>query len=217
MHLELSLPAHLVDVPAFAGAPDALASTHFELAATAPMTPTTEPSDDEDDDDSSGAAGAIFNIAILLLIPLGMYFLLIRPQRRRRNEAQALQSSIGVGDEVVTTSGVYGFITAMEEGSDIVWLEIDDDVQIRISRAAISGKVKEAPATAETASSIDEAGETDDDAELDEAGASEVPPSGSTSKPPSSWGGGTSGRPSLKGRSKTAPSNGAESAEPGDE
>ena len=46
---------------------------------------------------------------------------------------QALQRSIGVGDEVITTSGIYGFITG-EEG-DKFWLEIDDDVQIRIARA----------------------------------------------------------------------------------
>ena len=52
---------------------------------------------------------------------------------------QALQRSIGVGDEVITTSGIYGFITG-EEG-DKFWLEIDDDVQIRIARAAIQSKV----------------------------------------------------------------------------
>jgi preprotein translocase subunit YajC len=45
-----------------------------------------------------------------------------------------------VGDEVITTSGVYGTITG-EDGPGRFWLEIDDDVQIRIARAAIQGKV----------------------------------------------------------------------------
>jgi preprotein translocase subunit YajC len=54
-------------------------------------------------------------------------------------EQNALQSSLEVGDEVITTSGVYGFITGFEE--DRVWLEIDEDVQIRLTRSAISGKV----------------------------------------------------------------------------
>jgi preprotein translocase subunit YajC len=40
---------------------------------------------------------------------------------------------------VITTSGVYGVITG-EDGENRFWLEIDDDVQIRIARAAISGK-----------------------------------------------------------------------------
>ena len=54
--------------------------------------------------------------------------------------AQAsLQSSIEVGDEVMTTSGVYGFVTLLE--NDIAWLEIDDNVQIRIARQALQRKV----------------------------------------------------------------------------
>ena len=86
-----------------------------------------------------GGGGAIIQLGILLLIPFAMYFFMIRPQRRRMREQQELQRSIQVGDEVITTSGVYGTITG-EDGDSRFWLEIDDDVQIRIARAAISGK-----------------------------------------------------------------------------
>jgi len=92
----------------------------------------------QDDDAGSGGA-AIVQLGIFLLIPLAMYFLLIRPQRRRQREQAALQSAIEVGDEVMTTSGVYGFVTGFD--GDIVWLEIDDDVQIRVARAAVQRKV----------------------------------------------------------------------------
>jgi preprotein translocase subunit YajC len=61
-----------------------------------------------------------------------------------------LQTSLEVGDEVMLTSGVYGFITGFEQGSDIVWVEIDDDVQVRVSRAAVSGKVDTTGAAAAT-------------------------------------------------------------------
>jgi preprotein translocase subunit YajC len=88
---------------------------------------------------SGGGGGAIIQLGILLLIPFAMYFFLIRPQRRRQREQQDLQRSIQVGDEVVTTSGVFGTITG-EDGDNRFWLEIDDDVQIRIARAAIQGK-----------------------------------------------------------------------------
>jgi len=91
------------------------------------------------EDGGSGCA-AFLQLGILLLIPFAMYFFMIRPQRRRVREQQELQSSIEVGDEVVTTSGVYGTITG-EDGDARFWLEIDDDVQIRIARAAIQGKV----------------------------------------------------------------------------
>lgn len=79
------------------------------------------------------------SLIIFMLIPVAMYFLLVRPQRKRQREAVALQQSVEVGDEVMTTSGVYGFVTGFE--GDLAWLEIDDNVQIRIARQAIQRKV----------------------------------------------------------------------------
>ena len=88
---------------------------------------------------SNSGGAAIVQLGIFMLIPVAMYFLLIRPQKRRQREAATLQSSIEVGDEVMTTSGVYGFVTSFE--GDIAWLEIDDNVQIRVARQAIQRKV----------------------------------------------------------------------------
>ena|SRR5215203_5292198 len=90
--------------------------------------------------DDGGGSGAIVQLGILLLIPFAMYFFLIRPQRRRAREQQDLQKSIEVGDEVVTTSGIFGRVTG-EDGPLRFWIEVDDDVQIRVARAAIQGKV----------------------------------------------------------------------------
>ncbi|PZO97570.1 MAG: hypothetical protein DI609_12850, partial [Corynebacterium urealyticum] len=50
------------------------------------------------------------------------------------------QAELEVGDEVMTAAGIYGFITGFED--DIVWVEIDDDVQIRVSRGSLQGKVR---------------------------------------------------------------------------
>ena len=99
--------------------------------------------------DSSG--GSPFSFLVLLLLPLLMYFLLIRPQRKRMKQQAALQSELGQGDEVITTSGIYGFISAVED--DFFWLEIDDDVQIRIAKAAVQGKVPSKDADDEAATS----------------------------------------------------------------
>ncbi len=118
--------------------------------------------------DDSGGGAALLQLGIFLLIPVAMYFLLIRPQRRRMREQQALQSQLEVGDEVITTSGVYGFITGFED--DRIWLEIDDDVQIRIARAAVQGKVD----TSGTASAPPETtGRRDADTAGDEAATAE--------------------------------------------
>ncbi len=70
-----------------------------------------------------------------------------------------MQSQLDVGDEVITTSGVYGFITGFDE--DRIWVEVDDDVQLRIARAAIQGKAGPAETTdAAPAAAADEPAST---------------------------------------------------------
>ena len=106
---------------------------------------------------SSGGGGAT-QLIILLLIPLAMYFLLIRPQRRRMREQQSMQRAIQIGDEVVTTSGIYGIISGIED--DRFWLEIDDDVQIRISRAAVQARTT--PVAGDTESTASDGSDEND-------------------------------------------------------
>lgn len=116
---------------------------------------------------SSGGSGgsSILSFAFLPLILLGMYFLMIRPQRKRMREQQLLQESIAVGQEVVTTSGIFGKITG-EDGDSRFWLEIDDDVQIRIARAAVQSVV--VASNDDDESSDSEPGSDDDDSGSDD-------------------------------------------------
>jgi preprotein translocase subunit YajC len=89
---------------------------------------------------TKSGSGSLAGLFIpMVLIGGAMYFLMIRPQRRKMRASATLQSSIEVGDEVMTTSGVYGFVTLLD--GDIAWLEIDDNVQIRIARQALQRKV----------------------------------------------------------------------------
>lgn len=107
---------------------------------------------------SSGGSAAFAQLLIFAVIGLVMYFLLIRPQRRRQREAVALQRAIEVGDEIVTTSGIYGFVTELD--GDIAWIEVDSDVQMRISRAALARKVSN-DAAAPAATEIESPGSDD--------------------------------------------------------
>ena len=61
-----------------------------------------------------------FSLIFFGAIFAAMYFLLLRPQRRRVKESQNLQSSIAVNDEVILNSGIYGFVTDIE--GDILWI-----------------------------------------------------------------------------------------------
>ncbi|HLY93997.1 MAG TPA: preprotein translocase subunit YajC [Gaiellaceae bacterium] len=68
-----------------------------------------------------------------------LYFVLIRPQKKRQIAAQRLLSSLAVGDEVVTSGGVYGTIT--ELGDEDVKVRIAPEVEVRIARRAIGAIV----------------------------------------------------------------------------
>ena len=77
---------------------------------------------------------------ILVLLAL-VWLMLIRPQRRRQQEAQRLLESIGVGKEIVTAGGLYGTVTAIED--DEVRVEIADGIEVRVAKRAVAGVVSE--------------------------------------------------------------------------
>lgn len=77
-----------------------------------------------------------FAIGWFVLLAVGFFFLIVRPQRRQVAAHRALVASLGVGDEVITAGGVYGTIRAVRD--DVIDLEVTDDVVIRVARAAIA-------------------------------------------------------------------------------
>ena len=71
-----------------------------------------------------------------VVVLVGMYFLMIRPQQRRMREREAMIRAAEIGDEVATVGGVIGIIVA-EEGEHVVAIEVDTDVELRVQRRAI--------------------------------------------------------------------------------
>jgi preprotein translocase subunit YajC len=81
--------------------------------------------------------GYIFILVLLVLL----WFLLIRPQRRRQLETQRMLEQLEVGKEIVTAGGLFGTITAIEDGE--LRVEIAEDVEVRIAKRAVAGIVSE--------------------------------------------------------------------------
>ena len=88
---------------------------------------------------NTGSGGGLLGLLPLVLIFGVMYFLLLRPQRKRQKESQRLQSSLAEGDEVILNSGIYGFVSAVED--DYLWLDIAEKVEIRVARSAVVSRV----------------------------------------------------------------------------
>lgn len=85
------------------------------------------------------ASNPILGFLPLVLIFAAMYFLLLRPQRKRQKETANLQKSVAVDDEVVLNSGIYGFVSLVED--DFFWLEIAEKVEIRVSKGSVARKI----------------------------------------------------------------------------
>ena len=77
----------------------------------------------------------------LLLMGVVFYFLLIRPQSQRRKAQMQMQHELEVGDEVITTAGIYGTITEIDDDYGIITLEVAPDTEMRFSRAAVSQRL----------------------------------------------------------------------------
>jgi preprotein translocase subunit YajC len=92
---------------------------------------------------------------IFLVLMVGVfYFLLIRPQQRRMKAMQALQSSLQLGDEVITSAGFLGTIRRFD--GEVVTIELSPGVEARVNRRAISGKIQPEPVGEETTEVADE-------------------------------------------------------------
>jgi len=72
---------------------------------------------------------------ILLALPLLLLVYVFSLSRRGQRQTQALQQAIAVGDEVVTTSGMYGRIVDLD--AEVATLEISQGIRVRFVRRAI--------------------------------------------------------------------------------
>ena len=78
-------------------------------------------------------------ILLLPILILIMYFLLIRPQQTRMKEHRELLANIDVGDDVVTSAGIYGRISDID--GETLFLQVTDDVEIKITKESVAGLV----------------------------------------------------------------------------
>ena len=88
----------------------------------------------------NGEEGASFlpMIIFLVLIFGMMYFVLIRPQRKKQKEHQQLMEELRRGDRVVTSGGIYGQIESVSD--DSVVLKVESGTTIRVARNSVALK-----------------------------------------------------------------------------
>lgn len=83
------------------------------------------------------AQGGGFEFLIMIGIFFAiMYFMIIRPQSKRAKEHKSLLESLSKGDEVVTTGGILGKVTALDE--NFITLKISAGVDVQIQRQSVT-------------------------------------------------------------------------------
>ena len=107
--------------------------------------------------DSTSSSGSLLAYLPLLIIAALLYFVLIRPQSKRRREAQQMQSDIGPGDEVQTIGGLYGTVTEVDDESTTI--EASPGVHLRFAKQAIGKVISKAEQAPED--DADDAGNSD--------------------------------------------------------
>ena len=92
--------------------------------------------------DASAAAGTdntmalIMQFGLIALMIVIMYFILIRPQRKKQKEEAKMRDNMQVGDEIVTIGGIVGKIVSMNEDSLLIETGADRD-KVRIMKWAV--------------------------------------------------------------------------------
>lgn len=88
-----------------------------------------------------GTGSMLVSLVPLLLLFVIFYLLLIRPQQKKQKEHQRLLGTLKKGDKVVTSSGLFGVISSINEEKNIVVLRVGDDVKMEFLKSSIAGKV----------------------------------------------------------------------------
>jgi preprotein translocase subunit YajC len=96
----------------------------------------------------NGVSPLVQLVPIALMVGI-FYFIILLPMRRRQKKVQQFLEGLKVGDRVVTTGGIYGAITKLNDKS--IQLQIAEKVRIEVARAAIGGYQGQEPVVADAA------------------------------------------------------------------
>lgn len=86
---------------------------------------------------SSSPTGMLSMLLPFILMFVVMYFLILRPQKRKEKDRKALLSRVKKNDRVVTAGGVHGIVTSVRENDLILRIDDAKDVKVKVDRSAI--------------------------------------------------------------------------------
>ena len=107
-------------------------------------------------DAANPAGGGMYTIIMLVVMVGIMYFLMIRPENKRKKEAEQMRSSMKVGDEIVTIGGITGKVVQVKDDKFVVETGADQ-VRIEFAKWALSSNETASARAKEEAKKAEEA------------------------------------------------------------
>ena len=86
--------------------------------------------------ESAGQSG-VYNFILISIMLAMVYFVVFRPQQKRRKQEEELRKSLAIGDTIVTIGGIIGKIVSVRADSDSIVIESGSD-KIKIKKWAIA-------------------------------------------------------------------------------
>ncbi len=88
-----------------------------------------------------GMTGGIMSFMPFILIFAVMYFLMIRPQKKKQQEHMKMLDNLQVHDKIITSGGIIGKIVGIKKDKNIIVLRIDEttNTKIEIQKSAVAG------------------------------------------------------------------------------
>ena len=106
---------------------------------------------------TSGAAGSMGSSIIMIVAMIGIfYFMLIRPENKRKKEAEQTRNSVKAGDEITTIGGIVGKVINVKEDKIVIETSADQ-VRVELMKWAISSNETAVAAAREEAKKKQEA------------------------------------------------------------
>lgn len=106
---------------------------------------------------AGGLGGGMMSTIVMLVIMVAIfYFMLIRPENKRKKDAENMRSAVKTGDKITTIGGIVGTVVSVKD--DRIVLETGaDQVRLELMKWSISSNDTAAAAAAEEAKKAQEA------------------------------------------------------------
>ncbi len=87
---------------------------------------------------ATSSSNPILGFLPIILIFVIFYFFMIRPQQKKYKDLQNMVNNLKIGDKIVTSGGIYGFVDGFKDDQNAIYIKISDNTRILLAKEFIS-------------------------------------------------------------------------------